>query len=442
MHIANNGSPRFEWVNHAGFVFDYDGVRLLSDPWIEGTAFNNGWALLSDTRFRYEDFETLTHIWFSHEHPDHFSPPNIRRIPERARAHITVLFQQTLDRKVIKYCEGLGFGRVIELPPNRWFQLSARLRVMCGPYTDDDSWLAFQTPEGTTLNLNDCVVDTHAKARAIRKQVGPVRVLMTQFSYAQWAGNPDDRAAQAADAREKLNRVKTQAAVLEPTTIIPFASFMWFCHEENFGLNKEMNDAARAALFIVSQTRADPVVLYPGDRWTLGENHDWMVAAGAYARDFERRIAAGPVERTRPVPWAEIETAFEPFLERIHAKNNPLLRLIPVPSTTVRVLDADATVKLTLRGLRQIPEPAGGADIATNTENLLYCLRFDWGSATLHANGRFIEPRKGTHTRFFRFFRIADDNNHGKIVSPQWLAAKILGRGQRALSRAWLHAGH
>ncbi|HYK66081.1 MAG TPA: MBL fold metallo-hydrolase, partial [Patescibacteria group bacterium] len=129
MQMATGGAPVFQWVNHAGFIFDYDNVRLLCDPWMDGTAFNNGWALLSDTRFRYDEFDTITHIWFSHEHPDHFSPPNLRRIPEQARPRITILFQQTLDRKVIRYCEGLGFGRVVELLPNSWVDLSQRLRV-------------------------------------------------------------------------------------------------------------------------------------------------------------------------------------------------------------------------------------------------------------------------------------------------------------------------
>ncbi|MBV8366673.1 MAG: MBL fold metallo-hydrolase [Candidatus Eremiobacteraeota bacterium] len=440
MHNTTDDLPVFEWVNHAGFIFDYDGVRLLSDPWIDGTAFNNGWALLSKTRFRYQDFNRITHIWFSHEHPDHFSPPNLRRIPEAARKRITVLFQQTLDRKVIRFCDSLGFKDVVELEPGRWLDLSKRLRVLCCPYTDADSWIALQTPEGTILNINDCIVDSHRKARAIRKIVGPVRVLMTQFSYAQWAGNPDDRVSQAEDAREKLERIKKQSAIFQPAAIIPFASFMWFCHEENFWLNHEMNGVARTAAFITANTNAAPVVLYPGQCWRLGDDHDWRLAARAYGQDYQQSVSGGPIEHARPAPYSEIEAAFEAFLQRIHAKNNPLLALIPVPNTTVRVTDADVTLKLTLRGLQRITEPRGGADIATSAESLMYCLRFDWGSSTLHANGRFTGAKKARHTRFFRFFRIADDNNHGKTVSPRWLMTKIVARSQRALSRAWQHA--
>jgi UDP-MurNAc hydroxylase len=434
-------AARLEWVNHASFVFEHDGVRLIADPWIEGRAFNDGWSLLSDTAFTYDDFRSVTHLWFSHEHPDHFSPPNIRSIPAEIRKTITVLFQHTLDHKVARFCESLGFARVIELRPHRWVELSPRVQVLCHPFPDDDSWIALATDRGTVLNINDCVVDNVAKARAIRKLVGPVRVLMTQFSYAQWPGNPDDIEAQRSEAWEKLHRIRIQAGVFEPEFIIPFASFMWFCHEENFLLNNEMSGVERAAHFIDYNLQGRPVVLYPGDRWEVGQQHDWRPAARRYQRDWQGRMAGGPIVRSRPVAPDELEAAFAAFLRRLHVKNNPLLRYIPVPATSVTLLDLEgSTYRLTLRGMTRIPEPHGGADLATNAENLMYCLRFDWGSNTLHANGRFISPRRSGHERFFRFFRVADDNNHGETVGPVWLASKLASRANRVITGAWNRA--
>ncbi|MCB0081575.1 MAG: MBL fold metallo-hydrolase [Caldilineaceae bacterium] len=86
--------PTLLWVNHASFVFRYDTIRLMTDPWLFGSAFNNGWDLLCETKFRMADFAQLTHLWFSHEHPDHFAPPVLQQIPESARRVITVLFQE------------------------------------------------------------------------------------------------------------------------------------------------------------------------------------------------------------------------------------------------------------------------------------------------------------------------------------------------------------
>src|SRR5205807_3141611 len=62
-------------------------VRLITDPWLFGSAFNNGWDLISETKFSLDDFREITHIWFSHEHPDHFAPPVLKAIDPAVRAN-------------------------------------------------------------------------------------------------------------------------------------------------------------------------------------------------------------------------------------------------------------------------------------------------------------------------------------------------------------------
>ena len=70
------------FVNHASVIFSHKNIRLMTDPWIFGNAFNNGWSLLSESKFTIEDFDKITHIWFSHEHPDHFHPLVLKTIIE------------------------------------------------------------------------------------------------------------------------------------------------------------------------------------------------------------------------------------------------------------------------------------------------------------------------------------------------------------------------
>ncbi|NJN84287.1 MAG: MBL fold metallo-hydrolase [Caldilineaceae bacterium] len=262
-----------EWVNHASFVLAYGEVRLICDPWLFGSAFNNGWDLLCATRFTADDFRDITHIWFSHEHPDHFSPPVLRQIPEDVRTGITVIFQETKDRKVIDFCRSLGFG-VQELPNHKWLTLALEFRVMCGKVPFFDSWLFVDAGGTKVLNINDCVVDGDGVASEIAKHTGAVDLLLTQFSYANWLGNPEDVDIRKEAAAEKLERVKIQIDTFAPKQTIPFASFVYFSHEENVYLNDEVNTVHRAAEFIASQSASEPVVLYPGDHWIVGEAHD------------------------------------------------------------------------------------------------------------------------------------------------------------------------
>ena len=64
-----------KFINHASVLISHGDKALLSDPWYQGDAFHKGWNLIHEL----EDdkiinlLNQVTHIWISHEHPDHFS---------------------------------------------------------------------------------------------------------------------------------------------------------------------------------------------------------------------------------------------------------------------------------------------------------------------------------------------------------------------------------
>ena len=276
---------RLEFVNHASYVLDASkqGVRLLTDPWLEGNAFNNGWGLLAKTTFRYEDFGSITHLWFSHEHPDHFSPPNLKKIPEDARKNITVLFQQTDDRKVVEFCRKLGFKAVDELPPDRFVPLAPGVEVLCGPTAGyEDSWMHLRTPEGSLLNMNDCWIIDRQQLQAIKQQVGVVDVLATQFSVSAWDGNADEvdrlragRAGHAGQGADPVRGVRPAlgAAVRQLHLVLPRGERL---HEPGVPGHRRGRDG-------VPRRRARPVLMYPGDSWTVGDAARQRRRAGALA---------------------------------------------------------------------------------------------------------------------------------------------------------------
>ena len=51
--------PAIEFVNHASFVLEFAGRRIIQDPWLFGTAFNDGWSLLCDYGFSPERFREI-----------------------------------------------------------------------------------------------------------------------------------------------------------------------------------------------------------------------------------------------------------------------------------------------------------------------------------------------------------------------------------------------
>ncbi|HTC00375.1 MAG TPA: MBL fold metallo-hydrolase, partial [Ferruginibacter sp.] len=262
---------KIKFVNHSSFIIEHNGVSIISDPWLEGKVFNNGWDLISKTKLSYEDFKHINYIWFSHEHPDHFYPPNLKLIPLEYKKNITVLFQNTIDGRVANYCRNAGFKDVIELHKGKYYELSKDFKILCEYFGEGDSWIAYKVGDITILNTNDCGIRNKLGAEYIKNSVGKVDILLTQFSYAYWAGNKDEITYRKRIADEKLEYMKYQVDIFEPTITIPIASYIYFCHEENFYLNDSVNTAEKTYNYLKNNTKTVPVVLYNGDEYAFPE---------------------------------------------------------------------------------------------------------------------------------------------------------------------------
>src|SRR6478735_3876726 len=254
------GAVRIQFLNHASVRIITDAVTLVSDPWLSGSICNNGWELIWTSEQLYPLAADSRFVWISHEHPDHFSPEFFRRLDGKKPE---VLFQSTRDRRVARYLTDRGFS-VRELSRHERFPLSSREQFMIGRSGLYDSWSLFESPAKRILNINDCIVKTAADLRAIKKRVGHVDVLLTQFSYAGWVGSRSSKRLREEGAKRRLDVVRNQLTHLEPDYVIPFASFVRFCHEENSYLNDSVNRIPDF-LNVCAALKATPIVMKPID---------------------------------------------------------------------------------------------------------------------------------------------------------------------------------
>ncbi|MBL7950494.1 MAG: MBL fold metallo-hydrolase [Flavobacteriales bacterium] len=425
------------FVNHASFIVQHGRVRLICDPWLEGTAFDDGWSLLSATVLRYEEFATITHIWFSHEHPDHFSPPNLLKIPPGSRANITVLFQATVDRKVVDFCRKAGFKELVELKAGVPYDLGDQFTIRCDPYTDGDSYALFATPELRLLNLNDCVVNDAGKAAALASAVGTVDVLFTQFGYANKVGNSADDDARARASAEKLERIRHQVRQLRPKWVVPFASFVTFGHEENAYMNRGMNSVQRVHAFVENDLQLPCVVLYPGDNWIPGEPHDSTASVERYRTD-EDHAEHRPLLTGRHVEWPELRSAASTYGQRLLEKAGPHRKNMEALRATIHITDLGLTCALTTRsGLTEVEQHPGTCDVALTSGALHYALSHLWGGDTLNVNARFQTPAGGMYQRFRLFGAAASLINRGESLDELFpsFTQRIKGRLARFVGR-------
>jgi UDP-MurNAc hydroxylase len=218
--------------------------------------------------------------------------------------------------------------------------------------------------------------------------------------------------------------------------VIPFASFVWFSHEENFYINKAVNRISAIFRYCATELKVKPVVLYPGDLWQVGSPHDSDEALAMYEADYDRVLNGEPEDRATVVSDAKLLEAAELFSAKLKQRNNRLL-LRMMPSATAYLTDKDQTAVLSCDALRLSSRRAKNADIHLGSDSLAYCLRFGWGGDTLHVNGRYQVPVDGNPSRFFQLFRIAGINTADQPLNFPVAPTRGLHRLVRPIARRW-----
>jgi hypothetical protein len=427
-----------EWVNHASFVVRSGETSIVCDPWLFGSAFNEGWELLVPSVHTPDDIAGCTALWISHVHPDHFAPAVLKAMSKEGRKSTPIYFQRTLDQQVAKFCRGIGFP-VIEVSDGDTVTVAPGVKLTVGRVPFYDSWALIETPDARILNVNDCILNRRRDLERIAAKVGTVDVLLTQFSYAKWLGGPEDTALREEAAAEKLAWIRTQLDVIKPTVCIPFASFVIFAHEENNYLNDRRN-TVDAAIAAIEAAGVRSVVLYPGDRWTVGAEHDSSDARKKYEQAWDPRTRER--RRSEPVTWSDLEHLAAASVKRLGKRNNRALlrvaqRLGLGAPLVVHLTDLHRVARFDpLRGLTEAPAGAE-PDIHITSQSFGYTLKFDWGADTLSVNGRFQATASG-YRKMKRTFSPSILNNNGRGLSFRLLADPWLVR--RAIDRLILHA--
>jgi len=98
----------FEILSHAGLRIEHDGVNLIVDPWLVGSAYWRSWwnyppVDMTRARALRADFIYLTHI-----HWDHFHGPSLRALGK----DVQVLIPEDRYSRMRDDLRAMGFKRV------------------------------------------------------------------------------------------------------------------------------------------------------------------------------------------------------------------------------------------------------------------------------------------------------------------------------------------
>jgi hypothetical protein len=451
---------RLSFVNHASFIVENDSALLLVDPWLEGAAFNNGWSLLDQSTGSAALIERLNmaglpvFIWFSHEHPDHFSIPFIKKFKEQFRGIATFLFQHTLDKRVVNFLRKNNLD-VVECMEGVPMALGHDMRLTVFPFGDGDSWCLINSGGRYILNLNDCALTTVRQCRVLKARVDAItpRVdfLFTQFGYASWVGNAGQPNVHRAAAREKINRIALQQEYLRPKVTVPFASFVYFSSLENAYLNEQQN-TPQDIMLAPQLARWAPTIrfLRPGSVVDLDSD-----SAASLTREHELALAhwtglldgrSKLLPATPDVLLAEIKSAFMKYRATVGENLHGLPALLELARRmeplVIHLSDLKQTVQVSYRHGWKVLDSGAGYHVSMTSANAAFLFKNEYGYDTTHVNGRFQVSRPEALGVFSRFFLPQRMTKNGydrsrPLITAGYLARSALARAGRQLQAAF-----
>jgi hypothetical protein len=416
-----------QFVNHASVLVRHGEIGLLSDPWYQGDAFHKGWNLiheLNDSQI-HAVLDRVTHIWISHEHPDHFSILFFKKFgKELKEKNIQIIFQETKDKRVENFLLKSGHNVHIVLF-NSWLKLSNEFEILCFKDGFYDSGLAIKTADKSILNLNDCEIKNSARCKEVSKITGHCDVLLTQFSYAAWKGGVDNIAWRRLAATEKLDTMMLQASHFKPKVIIPFASYIYFSNDANFYIN----DAANKPRDVIDAFKLSDFAVKVMEPFEILDSLDSSFDNSDSLKFWNQKLQL--IDQNNLNTYArssldDLEVCFQRYKERVFKNNSkwfmwfakyfsPVAAFRPV---TIHLTDLKQTIRLDLfsKALNRSTLPP---DISMYSESLKFIFSNTFGFDTLTVNGCFEEKRNGGFSRMTKTLAIENLNNMGIEFRPK-----------------------
>ncbi len=429
--------PKITFLNHASFIIHHNNIRLLVDPYLFGSAFNNGWRLLTEVDHS-KQLDDLTHIFYSHEHPDHFSIPFLKKIDISKRKNITILYQHTYDKRIKNFCQKLGY-KFIELKDNCEVSIDDNFSLILGKVPFYDSWINFKVYDTNILNVNDCVLENPKIVYKIKDILQrKIDVLFTQFSYANFVNEED----QKTKAIRQLEKIKIQDKVLNPTYIIPFASFVYFSHQENKYMNENINSIKDAYNYLNKNCKSKSIILSPNEEWHF-KNKDNEKSLNFWDDKYININNMDFTPTTKTYSSGELIIEGNKYIDRIKKKNNFFLIKILyylgiLPAIKIYLTDLKDYYEFSIiSGLKESKNNKNSSFVSISSETLSFIYNYDYGFDTLQVNAR-LKCNNTYFKKVTKCFILGSLNNTGRYIKfsdfHKFLNINFITRGLEILN--------
>jgi len=380
-------------ISHASVVVDCGHVVVWTDPWLESRAFNDSWELLPAPSPDRSFLERVTHIWLSHEHPDHFNIPTLKNLPAEFRERVTVCYQKRNTTKIFDALHKMGYRHFLDLPNCAPVRVGD-VTLYCFQAQLGDSVLGIRHGDLRLVNINDSDI-SERDCKRVLAEFGTPDVVLNQFSVAGYVGYRDRERYLPRLAKDKLNQLMRNHQWLDAKLTVPFASFMHFCMEDNAYLNRYAN-RPRDVIAYMTAHGCDCYFMGFGETISVGSRELPDMAANLVMYEKEFAAATTRSEPSPPVDLEKIRRAYEKFFANLDANVPVALRRWWLGTITFHVPDLKVAIRVDAAECRfeVLPPDPEGADVVVNSQPLWFGFAFPYGFETLGISGR------GTVNRF------------------------------------------
>ncbi len=391
-------------INHASVKFEFNEIKILTDPWYKGSVFHKSWKLIyQQTEDEILDLiKDITYIYISHEHPDHFSPSffldkKVKNILLKSK--VKILFQHTKDKRVLKFLKKNGY-EVIEIHNNKYFNLTDKIRIKVTKFGYIDSSLIIETPNNKILNLNDCPLNKNEDIEAFKKKHGEFDILLSQFSYAAWKGGKENSKYRQIAAKEKINTLINQYKILNCKYLIPFASFVYFSNTLNNYMNDHINTPNK--LYNDLKDKVNIIILSPNEHQNLDKLEQNTSSIDFWNQQY-KQIKNLPIEKyNNSVDFDILNKEYKIYKEKIYKLNSKAMIYMAskikflkfFQPINIFLIDHEKNYEFSLINGFKIREKSV-SDIKMHSESLEFIFKNDFGFDTLTVNGCFEASKEG-----------------------------------------------
>jgi UDP-MurNAc hydroxylase len=371
-----------EMVGHASAILRTRDAAIWCDPWLSGKVFNNGWGLSPPPEFSESQLAYITHIWISHEHPDHLHFPTLKTLPSEFKSKCEIIFQKNNSQKVFDALRKLGFSKFRSVRHFTETRLTDKLTLTVYQERHLDSALILRTPTETVINLNDAELSVD-ECKVLATKFGKFDICLNQFSIAGFDGI---KTSLEADRSSVVTKMLSQHKALKVDVTIPFASFMYFCKPDNYFLNDFVNKVTDVkAEFTKNNLRCH--LLFPGSALALNPSDQLPDDTAKFERFYTTRtLVADDLEP--PIPLAEIGTAFATKVRHWRSRY-PRFLIKKMGSLEIRIEDLNRFITLDFEHGKITESTGTNVFMTVNSQPLYFAFSQPFGVQTLGVSGRY-----------------------------------------------------